>query len=247
MRSGVALAALLAFAAPAGARGQSQKHAAVKSKKKKRRYHSSATEVRGWDSSHEPQLKGTPTLVLESVDLPNAKAIAWVTGVSRPPDARMFTLHDARDRHYMALGARCAETLSEGQFRCELELPRFYLKQKIVGLTVHIHHEEIRADAARVATEFAAVHNEPALAAAPAAATGEGAAKPVRANALTVPGGWVAPTDGSARKPDRAAAAADPGLAPNDKADKPAVAPPPVEPNHDTDPATDDTAEDGEE
>ena len=97
-----------------------------------------------------------PTLVLESVDLDAAQAVARVGGVSRAPAARMFSFHDVRDRHFIALEAGCEPEVSEvDTLRCRLELPRPYLKSQVLGMTLKVRGREISADGAEVVAKFA--------------------------------------------------------------------------------------------
>ena len=131
------------------------------------------TESR-WAQKHPRKLlskaQGPIRLELEAVDLAAGKATVLITGIAREPEARLFVLHDDRERHFIAVGASCqpAKTLktvdnSPGEaIRCQLDLPRFYLgKGRILGLTVHLRGREIEANAKDVQEKFAAVRAAP--------------------------------------------------------------------------------------
>jgi hypothetical protein len=135
------------------AKAPSKDAKASKSKKKKRR-HGGYDEKRGWETDHDARVAGAPSLALESIDFAEARVVALVGGVTRPPPFRMFAFHDARDRHFIALGARC-DAVDGTHQRCTLDLPRSYLRSRIVGMTVHIHQQEVQANPAEVALRFA--------------------------------------------------------------------------------------------
>lgn len=157
------------------------KHAQAKKRKRRRRQ---PAELRGFKTRHEPKVEGTPTLALESVDLVHGKATAWVGGVLQAPAARMFVFHDDRERHFIALNARCqptpppsAEAASDGTEpgqRCQLDLPPPFLRSDVIGFTVHIRGREIAAAADTVRSRWGealqALPENPADSAAPAAA-----------------------------------------------------------------------------
>ena len=95
-------------------------------------------------------------LHLEAVDYGSAQAVVIVSGISREPGARLFTLHDDRGRHVIVMNSRCAAT-PEQLVRCELELPRQYLQARIERLTITVRgqvhgvpaEEMVRFDEAR--------------------------------------------------------------------------------------------------
>lgn len=98
---------------------------------------------------------GPLTLRLETVDIDSARAVVLVTGVAREPEARLFTLHDDKDRHFIALDAKC-EAAGPSTMRCTLGLPRPYLRGRIVAMTVHLKNREVEAPAAEVDQIFTA-------------------------------------------------------------------------------------------
>ena len=140
----------------------------------------SSSSKKSREHEHEKSQKSSkspPSVSLESVDLKTSKAVVRVGGVSKPPDARLFSFHDDRSRHFIALYARCepaptrtvisaegpdavkSEThneKSDDEFLCELDLPRPYLRANVRGMTVHLHSKEVVADEAEVTTRWAA-------------------------------------------------------------------------------------------
>jgi hypothetical protein len=134
----------------------------------------------------EREPKGPPSLLLESLDLQNAKAIARVGGVTRAPDSRLFAFHDDHSRHFIALYARCepappreivtgegpdatrSKVRSDDVLRCELDLPRPYLRARVRSMTVHLRGREVAADERDVAAKWsAAIQAAPSLMHAP--------------------------------------------------------------------------------
>lgn len=109
-----------------------------------------------------PKAQGPLRLELEAVDLAASKATVLITGETREPEARLFVLHDDRERHFIAVGARCQPVKTASQppvdaIRCQLELPRFYLgKGRILGMTVHLRGREVEANAEDVQKKFTA-------------------------------------------------------------------------------------------
>lgn len=55
----------------------------------------------------EREPKSPPSLALEQLDLPAARAVVIVGGATKAPDARLFVFHDDRERHFVALYAAC--------------------------------------------------------------------------------------------------------------------------------------------
>lgn len=126
--------------------------------------------------------EGPATLVIESVDIgPSwAKAVVIVGGWTREPPARVFTFHDDKDRHFIALGSRCEP--APPAMRCTLELPRPYLKARVLGATVHLRGREVEADPAAVEAVFTEAQRKAASevqpAPAPAMPPGDGGVAP---------------------------------------------------------------------
>lgn len=188
---------------------------------------------------------GPVSLELESVDLAAARVWVRVGGAPKAPDGRLFVFHDDRERHFVALYSRCEPAPSrkvdvEGEqprsdvseLRCELEMPRSYVRANVQSLTVRLRGKEVFADAQEVQSRFAAAREKAGIVAlAPAAPK--------------------APTVAAGESPAAVAAPApaividDPGFVPAEeiyplpkKAPPPAVAPPP--------PADGEEDEDGE-
>ena len=96
---------------------------------------------------------GPPTMIIEAVDLDGARAVVRLSGIRHEPAARHFTLHDDRDRHFIALESRC---LVEGvEIHCEIGLPPGYLKHgHVQGFTVNADGRDIAAPIDLVAERF---------------------------------------------------------------------------------------------
>ncbi len=84
------------------------------------------------------------TLKLESVNLPQARAQVLITGLRRAPEPRYFVFRDERARRFIALDLHC-EPVGRA-LRCTLDLPRPYLRAKIVALTLEMGHRSVAAD-----------------------------------------------------------------------------------------------------
>jgi hypothetical protein len=98
---------------------------------------------------------GPVTLTLESVDLAAAQAVVTVTGIRFEPDGRLFAFHDDKDRHFIALEAKCQAV--DKAVRCTLDLPRPYLsKSNVLGMTINVHERDVEAAAAEVQAKFVA-------------------------------------------------------------------------------------------
>ncbi|MSP60612.1 MAG: hypothetical protein EXR72_09785 [Myxococcales bacterium] len=106
--------------------------------------------------------QGSPALILESLDLATAQAVVLVAGVAHAPDARLFTFHDQRDRHFIALAARCEP--AGRAIRCVLDLPKPYLAAPLQGFTLKLRRGEIVAPPDQVASLFAAAQQAAATA-----------------------------------------------------------------------------------
>jgi len=103
-----------------------------------------------------------PVLVkLESVDVNAGRGVVLVGGVAREPGARLFTFHDDKDRHFIALDASCVAA-GPSTMRCTLALPRPYLRGHIVAMTAHLKGREVEADGAEVERIFNAARAVPA-------------------------------------------------------------------------------------
>ena len=125
--------------------------------------------------------EGPVALTLESVDLVESAVVVTITGVTRAIDARFFTFHDDRDRHFIALDARCEAAIapldSDDQdeaapkprahsahapaqrhdlIRCTLAFPSPYALAHVRALTVRIGQREIPAPDAEVIARFQA-------------------------------------------------------------------------------------------
>jgi hypothetical protein len=96
---------------------------------------------------------GPITLTVESVDRAAAKVVVRIGGVARAPEARLFTFHDDRQRHFIALSAACeaapAEPAEAGKkaapatVKCALGYPPPYLTAHVRGLSLHLGERDI--------------------------------------------------------------------------------------------------------
>jgi hypothetical protein len=141
-----ALACVLALAAPAAAASH---------------HHATPRATKLLDKAHGPL-----ALEVVSVDRAQSRVIVTVSGVDRPPAARLFVFHDDKDRHFIALDAHCEA--AEQKIRCALDYPRPYLDANVQKVTVHLRGREIEAPAEQVAAAFAAGRAASAAAAPPA-------------------------------------------------------------------------------
>ena len=152
----------LAFA-PASALAKEKE----KSSKKERERESKKDKKSDKKKDREPERPKTPpSLALQSLDLTTSRAVALVGGVTKAPDSRLFSFHDDRDRHFIALNADC-EAVKAGApvegveaigtvgsvgavgeaMRCDLELPRDYARRGAwQKFTVRVSGREVTAD-----------------------------------------------------------------------------------------------------
>ena len=82
--------------------------------------------------------KKVVALHLRALDAQRRRATVELSGVSRAPAPNLFTFTDERDRHFVAVGAHCAEE-ADGVRVCELEIPAGYEKHPLKTLVLHLH------------------------------------------------------------------------------------------------------------
>lgn len=170
-----------------------------------------------------------PSVLLESIDLGAGKAVVRVGGASQAPEARHFVFHDQRERHFVALLAACDELVASalheaesGQpiatfdpvFRCTLDLPRPYLKARLLGLTVRLRGRDVAADEHDVEALLSAARSAatgvahiplavPMTSVSPSSAAASGAAPPAAPAPSAAGAGSAAASSPGAREPGR--------------------------------------------
>ncbi len=113
--------------------------------------------------SKAPSSSRRVELHLKSIDAEHRAANVEVTGASRAPAANLFTFTDVRERHFVAMTARCDDPVAERR-ACRLEIPAGYEKHPLASLVLHLHglHGRVvevpksEIDAANAALENAA-------------------------------------------------------------------------------------------
>jgi hypothetical protein len=120
-----------------------------------------------------------PAVLLRGIDLAAGHALVDVAGSARAPEARIFTLTDERERHYLPHLVECHPQPVEpdqagadkgslsastgpavppppaGRWRCSLEIPRIYQRSALVGLSVQLRGQTIAVPRERVQAAWA--------------------------------------------------------------------------------------------
>lgn len=131
-----------------------------------------------------------PTFQLRGIDLAAGHALVDVTGSARAPEARLFTLTDERDRHYLphlvecrpqpvepaeagadkgSLSANAGPPMavpSAGRWRCSLEIPRIYQRSALTGISLQLRGQTLSVPRERVQAAWAEARAQTPLPAA---------------------------------------------------------------------------------